>query len=434
VSAGGEAVAALNRRLLADYPREAAAHLEGLDAAEAAAILAGGPLASVVPVWDHLSPPTALRLLAQLPAADRPTLLAAMDPVRAARLLKGLDPETRQAYLGELPAATAQELGHLLSYPEDSAGQWMDPRVLPLRHATTAGEALERVRGLPAGAIATLYLVDDEGVLDGQVELRDLAVADPKQPLGELAGPLAGWVSEFASREELMDRFEHGAPASLPVVDYAGRLVGTVPQSALVAAVQEEAGADLQAMVGASREERALSGVGFAVSRRLPWMEINLATAFLAAAVVGLFEGLIGKYTALAVLLPVVAGQSGNAGAQALAITMRGLALHEITARHWVRVVFKEMRVGLLNGVAIAGTCAAGVYLWSASAGLALIIGLAMVVAMVAAGAAGALVPITLTRLGQDPAQASSIILTTVTDVVGFAAFLGIATGLAALI
>ena len=434
MSAGAEAVAALNRRLLADYPREAAAHLEGLDAAEAAAILAGGPLASVVPVWDHLSPPTALRLLAQLPAADRPALLAAMDPVRAARLLKGLDPETRQAYLGELPAATAQELGHLLRYPEDSAGQWMDPRVLPLRHATTVGEALERVRGLPAGAIATLYLVDDEGVLDAQVELRDLAVADPQRPLGELAGPLAGWVSEFASREELMDRFEHGAPASLPVVDYAGRLVGMVPQSALVAAVQEEAGADLQAMVGASREERALSGVGFAVSRRLPWMEINLATAFLAAAVVGLFEGLIGKYTALAVLLPVVAGQSGNAGAQALAITMRGLALHEITARHWLRVVFKEMRVGLLNGVAIALTCAAGVYLWSASTGLALIIGLAMVVAMVAAGASGALVPIILTRLGQDPAQASSIILTTVTDVVGFAAFLGIATGLAALI
>jgi magnesium transporter len=282
--------------------------------------------------------------------------------------------------------------------------------------------------------LATLFLVDAEDGLDGRVDLRDLAVADPEATLGELARPVPAWVSEFAPREELVERFEQGHLASLPVVDYAGRLVGVVHQSVLVSAVQEEASSDLQAMVGASREERALSSVGFSVVRRLPWMEINLATAFLAAAVVGLFEGLIGQYTALAVLLPVVAGQSGNAGAQALAITMRGLALHEITARHWLRVVFKEVRVGLFNGVAIALTCALGVYLWSASAGLALIIALAMVVAMVAAGTAGALVPIILTRLGQDPAQASSIILTTVTDVVGFAAFLGIATGLATLI
>ncbi|MFB6261299.1 MAG: magnesium transporter, partial [Thiohalorhabdaceae bacterium] len=133
-------------------------------------------------------------------------------------------------------------------------------------------------------------------------------------------------------------------------------------------------------------------------------------------------------------LLPVVAGQSGNAGAQALAITIRGLALHEITVRHWLRVVFKEMRVNLLNGLAVAVICALGVYLWSSSAGLGLIIGIAMVLAMVAAGISGALVPIALTRLGQDPAQASSIILTTVTDVVGFAVFLGTATLLAATI
>jgi magnesium transporter len=434
MSVGSAAVSALNRRFLTGYPDEAAVQLEALAPDEGAAVLTGEPADSVVAVFDHLAPQTALGILARLPEAERPGLLAAMEPTRAARLLAALDAETRDAYLAELPAATGRELRHLLSYPQDSAGQWMTPRVVPLRRSHTAGEALERVRGLPPGGVASLFLVDEEGLLDGRVDLRDLAVADPERPLGELATPAGAWVSEFAPREELFDRFEHGQRDSLPVLDYAGRLVGVVHQSALVSAVQTEASADLQAMVGASREERALSSVGFSVVRRLPWMEINLATAFLAAAVVGLFEGLIGKYTALAVLLPVVAGQSGNAGAQALAITMRGLALHEITARHWLRVVFKEMRVGLLNGVAIAVTCAVGVFFWSGSWGLALIIGLAMVVAMVAAGTSGALVPIILTRLGQDPAQASSIILTTVTDVVGFAAFLGIATLLATLI
>ncbi|HSG65853.1 MAG TPA: magnesium transporter, partial [Gammaproteobacteria bacterium] len=137
---------------------------------------------------------------------------------------------------------------------------------------------------------------------------------------------------------------------------------------------------------------------------------------------------------ALAVLLPVVAGQSGNAGAQALAVTMRGLALREITLRQWLQVTVKEVQAGFINGIAVALTCGLGVYIWSGSFGLVLVIAISMVLAMVAAGFAGALVPITLTRLGQDPAQSSSIILTTVTDVAGFFSFLGIATLLASLL
>jgi magnesium transporter len=144
--------------------------------------------------------------------------------------------------------------------------------------------------------------------------------------------------------------------------------------------------------------------------------------------VVGLFEDTIAQVTALAVLLPVVAGQSGNAGAQALAVTMRGLALREITLRDWIRVTSKEVQVGFVNGLAIAVTCGLGVFLWSGSLGLVVVIALSMVLAMVAAGFAGAVVPIVLKRLGQDPAQSSSIVLTTVTDIAGFFSFLGIAT------
>jgi magnesium transporter len=181
-------------------------------------------------------------------------------------------------------------------------------------------------------------------------------------------------------------------------------------------------------MVGASRDERALSTSWFAIRKRLPWLQINLLTAFLAASVVGMFESTIAKFTALAVLLPVVAGQSGNAGAQALAVTMRGLALREIHLGQWFRVMRKEVNAGFWNGVGIAVVCAVGVYFWSGSTGLVLVIAISMVISMVMAGIAGALVPITLVRLGQDPAVASSIILTTVTDIAGFMSFLGIAT------
>jgi magnesium transporter len=187
-------------------------------------------------------------------------------------------------------------------------------------------------------------------------------------------------------------------------------------------------------MVGASKEERALSPALFAVRKRLPWLQINLGTAFLAASVVGLFEATIERVTALAILLPVVAGQSGNSGAQALAVTMRGLFLREIRAGSWPRVLLKELAVGALNGVAVAIVCAGGVYAWSRSPGLSLVIGVAMVIAMVVAGVAGAAIPTVLSALGQDPAQSSSIILTTVTDVAGFFTFLGLATLFAGLL
>jgi magnesium transporter len=221
---------------------------------------------------------------------------------------------------------------------------------------------------------------------------------------------------------------------SLPVVDVEGRLQGVIRHDTLVDAAREEATADIQTMVGASSEERALSPVAFAVRKRLPWLQINLVTAFLAAAVVGLFESTIARFTALAVLLPVVAGQSGNTGAQALAVTMRGLALREIRVRHWLRVASKETGVALVNGLAVAVTTSLGVWVWSQSTGLALVIGLSMVISMAAAGLAGATIPIVLSALGQDPAQSSSIVLTTVTDIVGFLSFLGIATLLAGML
>jgi magnesium transporter len=273
-------------------------------------------------------------------------------------------------------------------------------------------------------------VVDGEGRLAGAVSPQDAAMAPLSESVGRLATPRSS-VMAVATRAEVAEYLEGKGETSLPVVDVNDRLVGVIRPATLLSMAQEEAGADIQMMVGASRDERAFSKVAFAVRKRLPWLHINLATAFLAAAVVGLFEETIAQFTALAVLLPVVAGQSGNTGAQALAVTMRGLTLREVRPRHWLRIAFKEGRVAFINGCAVALTTAAGVFLWSQSPGLALVIGTSMVISMLSAGLAGALIPIVLTVSGQDPAQASSIILTTVTDVIGFFSFLGLASLLA---
>jgi magnesium transporter len=236
----------------------------------------------------------------------------------------------------------------------------------------------------------------------------------------------------MSSRDEVVALLERDRLASLPVVDFERRLLGIIRYDALVQAAQQEAAGDLSKMVGGDAEERALSSPAVTVRSRLPWLLLNLLTAFAAASVVGLFDATIAQFTALAVLLPVVAGQSGNTGAQALAVTSRALALREIRVAHFWRVVRKEIAAATVNGIAVALATALGVVVWSGSVGLCAVIGLSMVMSMVLAAIAGAAIPILLTALGRDPATASSIVLTTVTDITGFFSFLGLATALQA--
>lgn len=422
------AVEALNLRFLLDYPGEAARQLERMDIDAVATLLAQQPPHAVVPVWEQLTSDVEQAVIGLLPDPLVRHVMSELEPALAVALLGRLEPPLRAHCLSLLDPQVATELRKLMDYPPDSAGQLMDPRVVVLRSELTAQEALTRLRALKRRDVREFFLVDADGRLEGRVQIQELALAEPGALLASIRHATVAVVTDIAQREEVVELLERSDITELPVVDFAGRLVGVIRQSALVSAVQEEASLDIQTMVGVSKDERALSPAGFAVVKRLPWLQINLLTAFLAAAVVGLFEDTIARFTALAVLLPVVAGQSGNAGAQALAVTMRGLFLREISLRHWRKVVFKEVSVGFINGMAIAATTAIGVYVWSRSLGLVLVIVSAMVISMVAAGLAGALVPITLSRLGQDPAQSSSIILTTVTDIVGFFSFLGIAT------
>jgi len=422
------AVAALTQRFLLDFPGEAARELEGMEAEEAAALLAPHVPRAVVRAWEALAADFARAVLEHLPAALAQRVLAEAEPAASAAVLMLLEPEARERLLKPLDREVARELRALAGYPQDSAGRLMDARIIPLRVGMTVGEAIERLRSVRRRGLRELYVVDDAGRLAGRVELQDIALARHEQPLAEIMRGVPAVVRDLDPREDVVEILQREPISVLPVVNQEGRLLGVIRQAKLMAAVEEEASVDIQTMVGASPDERALSRPLFAVRKRLPWLQVNLLTAFLAAAVVGVFESTIAKFTALAVLLPVVAGQSGNAGAQALAVTMRGLVLREISLRHWPKMVWKESATGLVNGLAVAATCAIGVYVWSGSAGLVWVISLAMVVSMVVAGLSGALVPILLHRFGQDPATASSIILTTVTDVVGFFSFLGIAT------
>jgi len=258
--------------------------------------------------------------------------------------------------------------------------------------------------------------------------MRNLLLASPRDTIESLMSREIMSVPGTMDREEVFMLMSRHRFLALPVVDADGRLIGVIKHDEALRAGQLEAFEDLQKMVGAGGDERAISPVSTVVKRRLPWLYVNLVTAFAAAATVGLFEGVIQKVTALAVLLPIVSGQGGNTGAQALAVVMRGLALREILTGAAKRVILKETVAGLLNGIAIAVATSAVVWVWSRNIGITLVIGLAMIVNMVVAGLSGAVIPIALKKFNRDPAQSSSIFLTTVTDVVGFAAFLGLAS------
>jgi magnesium transporter len=425
---------ALSDAYIDGFPQEAMDMLETAPIDEVIQLLLSQPAERASRILSRLSTARATQAIESMKPESLRRVLGAMPPVRSAMLLSTMDEQGREARLVVLDAALARELRDLMTYPEGSAGRLMEPRAPSFPAHLTVRRALVRLRRFSARDAAILVVTDDAETLVGLLDLAMVVRADPAQRLEELIENVPLRVHALTPREDIVDLFSRYRLRLLPVVDLDDRLLGVIHQATIIQAAQEEAVTDMQAMVGVSRDERALSTPLVAMRKRLPWLNINLLTAFLAAAVVGIFENTIAQFTALAVLLPVVAGQSGNTGAQALAVIMRGLALREIRVSNWRRVLVKEVLAGALNGVAIAVVTGLGVLVWSQSPGLAFVIGVAMVISMALAALSGAAIPLVLTRLGQDPAQSASIILTTVTDIVGFFSFLGLATVLSSLL
>ena len=391
----------------------------------------------------ELPPSEGAAVLAEIDAEARPAVLENLAPREIANLLRemphneavdiisSLPPEVQPQVLEQLPAEDRQRVSAMLNYPPESAGGIMSDQFFALREEMTIGEAQRLLQGhedqREAEQVAYMYVVDGAGRLKGILSIHDLVFRQPHRRISEIMKPEVKhvWVDDDQEKiAQLFDRYHYMA---LPVLDRNGRLLGIVQANQLLEVLRQEATEDMQLMVGLSGEERALSPWKLSMRRRLPWLCINLGTAFLAAAVVGLFEETIAAWTALAIFLPIVAGQGGNAGAQTLTVIIRDMALGEISKGDGRKALLKESFLGLVNGIVIGIIVGLISYAWKGSFLLGIVVAIAMVLNMVAAGVSGVLVPYTLRALKIDPALASSIIMTTVTDVAGFFFFLGLA-------
>jgi magnesium transporter len=407
----------------------AARSLEVMTEEEAAQVLNALPASLIVQALRHLQVSYAAALLKDADAGLFEEIARALEPQHAATIFMHLPEASREKLLSCIPDKLRSQIRELLTYPQGSVGQLMTTHFLSFHKDVTASEAVEKIRALAKQRFPSsyAYVIDDDDHLVGVMNMRDLMLAAPEQTLESFMRKDVFTIHCFVGREEAADELSKRKYFAAPVVDSNTRILGIIKAEQLIQGIQEEATEDLQKMFGVGGDERAFSPVRFSLKKRLPWLHVNLATAFLAAAVVALFEDIIAKITVLAVFLPVVAGQGGNAGAQSLAIVMRGLVMREIPKDRIRALIFKEAGLGLINGAVIGAVTAGVAWLWNGNPFLGVVIGLGMLVNLFFAGLSGSAIPIVMKHVGLDPAQSSSIILTTVTDVIGFFAFLGFA-------
>ena len=424
------AIQSLRKEYLKQYPKDAAGTLDSFPVDDVLEYLRQLPITKARTVFFQLNPDNITDIIVKMEDSLFVQLFTQVNTQLGARLLSRLKTDDIFSKLELLPEVISREIKDFLNYQPGTAGFLMETAVTTFDADYTVQEVLQRIRKLGDRKIMAVYVVDDEGKLLGKIPIQFIAISQPSEKLRALM-EIAPSVNSMASREEVLHVIEKEHLLQIPVTDINYNLLGIIRNDALMGETKKEITENLQSMFGAGREEQALSTVSFAVRKRLPWLQVNLATAFLASMVVGFFEDTIAQITILAIFLPVVAGQSGNTGSQALAVTIRGLALKEIRISQWFRVAKKEILVGLINGVAVAVTTGIIVYFWANSSGIAIVIGISMILSMIIAGFAGAVIPIALKAIGQDPATSSSIILTTVTDICGFLSFLGLATVLA---
>jgi len=414
------------------FERDIAGATHGLEMMaedEALEVLKALPLHLTVRTIRHLQVSYAAALLKDAEPELFKSIASSLEPQFAATIFMHLPDDARERLLEHIPDKLKSQIREALTYPEDSIGQIMSTDFLSFHKDIAVGEAIEKIRLLakkrfPASYV---YVIDDEEHLLGVMNMRDLMLASPGDSLETVMRKDVFTLHCFVDREEAANELSKRRYFAAPVVDSQNHILGIIKAEQLLQGIQEEVTEDLQRMFGAGGDERAFSPMGFSLRKRLPWLHVNLATAFLAAAVVALFEGMIAKLTVLAVFLPVVAGQGGNAGAQSLAVVMRGLVMREIPKNKIRPLIFKEGGIGAINGAIIGVVTAILAWAWQGNPYLGLVIGLGMLVNLILAGLSGSGIPILMKAVGLDPAQCSSIILTTVTDVMGFVAFLGFA-------
>ena len=363
--------------------------------------------------------------LEKVNAALRWSVLRAMPEERRAAVLEAARPDLRPTWRRNL------------EYPENTIGSLMDAPIGVLHPETTIGEAIDELRGLVKRAFITyLFVTDKSGKLVGVVVMRELLLGDRSQRLDEIMLRAPFFLTPETTLTDAMRSVLNRHYPVYPVCEPDGTLIGLVRGQTMFEVQAIEISAQAGSMVGVEKEERLSTPWPRSLKFRHPWLQLNLLTAFDAAAVVGIFQDTIDEIVVLAVFLPVLAGQSGNTGCQALAVALRGMTLGELRPGRERTLVLKEGLLGFLNGALVGLTAGAGMFFFARSQDrpdallLGLIVAIAMTASCVISGLSGALIPMTLKRLGADPATASSIFLTTATDVASMGIFLGLATAL----
>ena len=414
--------------------------LESFHPSEIADLLESLPGRHRRALWELVDPDVEGEVLTEVQDAVRAGLLAEMQPQEVAEMTRGLDPDEAADILQDLPeervdsvllsmdAQNRERIASLLSYPEDTAGGLMDTDVVWVRADVTLDVVTRYLRQLGELPDHTdsLIVVDRQNRYLGVLSLAEVLVNKSEDSVGEHMSEGVG-IPADTPEEDVARLFEQRDLISAAVLDEHRKLLGRITIDDVVDVIQDLAEQSVRNMAGLG-EDDLFASVLSSARRRAVWLGISLLSVFLAAWVIGRFEATIEELVALAILMPIVAGLGGSAGSQALTISVRGLALGRISRQNARSLVLKECAVGLLNGVLWAAVVGVVATLWFGNEGLGLIISLAMVINLVCAALAGTMIPLALKKFGVDPAIAGGVILTTVTDVIGFMTFLGLAT------
>jgi len=413
-----------------------------LSPAEIGNLLESLPPAQRTVVWGLVDPEDDGEVLVHVGDEVREGLIADMDPDEIVAAVEDLDIDDLADLVEDLPDTVLDEvlksmdrdnrerLEQVLSYEEGSAGRLMNPDVVTVRTDTTVDVVLRylRLRGELPDHTDHLYVVSRRHQYIGRIALQALLTSEPNTPVNRLVDDEQTAIDVHESEADVARQFSDHDWISAPVVDDGNVLLGRITIDDVVDIIREQAEHQALGAAGLDEDEDLFSPVPRATKRRLLWLGINLGTAFLAASVVGQFQGTIAHIVALAVLMPIVAGMGGNAGTQVLALVIRGLALGQLGASNVQVLIWKEVRVAALNGLVLGLVLGLIVWAWFGEWSLALVIASALTINLLMAALAGVMVPVTLKRMGFDPALAGGVILTTVTDVMGFLSFLGLAT------
>ena len=397
--------------------------------------------AAAFTVLVERQPKLAMESLSELGPERGAALLAGRSAEEIAKLLQEIPSDDAAALVDYLPDDLSNEVlelmrrresgqvESLLDYAEQTAGRIMNPNVFALSEDLTVGEAIWALQNaINVEMVFYLYVVDGRRHLVGVTSLRRLLLVAPETPLKRIMTPDVFSVRVDTDQEEAARLVASYNLLAIPVVDEENKLAGVITVDDVIDVLKDEATEDLYRLAGVSGDERIETPAWEALKKRLPWLGVNLVTAFVAASVVAAFEHTISQATALAVFMPIVAGMGGNAGTQTLTVIVRGLALGELSWANARKALFKEAAIGLGNGVVLGVVAALVAWVTKGNPMLGLLLGMAMICNMLVASTAGTLVPLGLKAAKVDPALASSVFITTFTDVVGFASFLGLAT------